>query len=480
MLDRPLYFFHIPKTGGTSLIKLLDSYFAPEDIFPPQLWPELLAFPNVVNRLKTAKLIRGHLDNGIYDFLPTRPYTITLFREPVAHTISHYRHIVQHSDHEYHSLCHSLSLESALAHDLIITHFTNFQRSSIYLYYNVAKAGFELLETEKNPPIHKLNEFDLVGITERLPQFVLLLCMRLGWQPPQTIPHENQDPDPGFKQAQSSEVIAQIRDLTQKDARLYELARTRFEREYAEMLAQLGFAQHEKPDYAHVREAILTQEIQAQVAVPPPAAPLWLAPQPLRYQPVNERSVEIPWALANLPQRGAILDIGSCEATYLSALAQHGRIVHALDARDCRDDIPEAVVFHAQNLFGNSLLPLSYDAILCLSTLEHLGLPHYGSDMIVGGDALALAEMARLLKPAGTLLVTVPAGISKTTLWYRQYSAPDLAHLFAHWHTEISYFGYQSGAYVPITATHLDEYDYDEERGAGAVACIIARSKGSS
>ena len=37
-----LYFLHIPKTAGTSLIRILDNHFDHNSILPQQKWDDLL------------------------------------------------------------------------------------------------------------------------------------------------------------------------------------------------------------------------------------------------------------------------------------------------------------------------------------------------------------------------------------------------------------------------------------------------------
>lgn len=54
--DAPRYYFaHVPKTGGTSFIPLLDSGFHADDICPAQLWSQ---WPQVTGQ--RFRLIRGH------------------------------------------------------------------------------------------------------------------------------------------------------------------------------------------------------------------------------------------------------------------------------------------------------------------------------------------------------------------------------------------------------------------------------------
>jgi len=192
----------------------------------------------------------------------------------------------------------------------------------------------------------------------------------------------------------------------------------------------------------------------------------------------TERVIEIPWCLAQLPQSGRILDVGSCEAVYLGVIQQVDRELHCLDPRDCRSGIPPGAVFHHQSLIGNTLRRGFYDAVLVISVLEHIGLPCYEQEPFPRGDALALAEVWDLLKPGAPAIVTVPAGQSKLVSWYRQYSPADLHRLFADWRHEIHYWGFDGAIYKPIPEEAVEDHDYrdrhDAGAGAGAMAAVMA------
>src|SRR5215213_1358084 len=119
----------------------------------------------------------------------------------------------------------------------------------------------------------------------------------------------------------------------------------------------------------------------------------------------TERAIEIPWCLQQLPQSGRILDVGSCEAAYLRVIQQTDRELHCLDPRDCSGEIPGGAVFHHQSLIGHTLPRRSFDAVLVISVIEHIGLPCYGQEPFPRGDARALAEIRELLKPGAPAIL---------------------------------------------------------------------------
>jgi SAM-dependent methyltransferase len=180
-----------------------------------------------------------------------------------------------------------------------------------------------------------------------------------------------------------------------------------------------------------------------------------------------------------LPQSGLVLDVGSCDATYLSAIQGPDRHLECLDPRDCAHAIPPGANFHRASLFGNPLPRARYDAVLMISVMEHLGLPTYGQSAMPHGDRRALAECWSLLRPRGILVATFPAGWPKVTSWYRQYSPARIERLFAGWDYDVRYWGISSDQYVEIAADDVLDHDYrdrlDGSGGAGAVAGVIAR-----
>ena len=121
---------------------------------------------------------------------------------------------------------------------------------------------------------------------------------------------------------------------------------------------------------------------------------------------INERVVETPFVLANLPKSGKVLDVGACESPISLMLASSGYKVWANDTRPYHFSHP-----NLKNKVGSvtDLTEKNYfDVIICLSVLEHLGLNAYGNPERQDMDRLAIDKMWQLLKPGGKLLLTTP------------------------------------------------------------------------
>ena len=52
----------------------------------------------------------------------------------------------------------------------------------------------------------------------------------------------------------------------------------------------------------------------------------------------------------------------------------------------------------------------SLESLSCMHTIEHIGLGRYGDPLDPAGDCKALAELQRVLAPAGNLMIVVPVG----------------------------------------------------------------------
>jgi glycosyltransferase involved in cell wall biosynthesis/SAM-dependent methyltransferase len=140
----------------------------------------------------------------------------------------------------------------------------------------------------------------------------------------------------------------------------------------------------------------------------------------------TERLIEIPWMLSRWRGERRVLDVGYAFASlaWLSGLLDldipmlHGVDMAALAVPGMHRT--RADVRH---------LPYagdSFDLIYCISTLEHIGRDNtkYGlapEPADPDADLTTLLEMARVLRPFGRLLVSVPLGRREDHGWFLQY-----------------------------------------------------------
>jgi SAM-dependent methyltransferase len=132
----------------------------------------------------------------------------------------------------------------------------------------------------------------------------------------------------------------------------------------------------------------------------------------------DERAVEIPWCLARYDGERRVLDVGYAfaEPSYLAGLVALG--AEKLVGVDLASADLDSVVADVRTLpFEDG----SFDLVLCLSTLEHVGRDNavYSVDAAreAQGDEAALRELRRVLAGDGRLLVTVPTGVAEDQGW---------------------------------------------------------------
>lgn len=147
---------------------------------------------------------------------------------------------------------------------------------------------------------------------------------------------------------------------------------------------------------------------------------------------IDERCVEYPWLLAHLPTTAeCILDAGSIlnHDFILNHPFWDSKKLHILTL------VPEGNCFWQKgvsylydDLRDTPLRNDYYDAIICLSTLEHLGCDNTiytqnetYKDHNLEDFVLAIKELRRVLKPGGSLLLSVPFGVYRHFGLFQQF-----------------------------------------------------------
>lgn len=170
---------------------------------------------------------------------------------------------------------------------------------------------------------------------------------------------------------------------------------------------------------------------------------------------INERIVEYPKVFQWIRPNGIVLDIGCSSSRLPIQLASLGYEVHAIDTRPYAFTHPN-LQFYQKDLFKWSP-PISFDIVLLISTLEHLGLGGYGDLVLPEADKQAVDKIRQWLKERGQLIVTVPFGKPQITRKHRIYDSKRLKDVFSEfkWKNE-RYFRRTQSSWVESTKEEVE------------------------
>jgi SAM-dependent methyltransferase len=192
---------------------------------------------------------------------------------------------------------------------------------------------------------------------------------------------------------------------------------------------------------------------------------------------VDERCIEYPWLLAHLPADAqCFLDAGSVlnhdfilnhpifdnKKLHILTLAPEGNCFWQKGVSYLYDDLRD---IPTQNDY--------YDAIICLSTLEHLGCDNtlYIQDETYRENrpddfVLAMKELCRVLKPGGSLFLSVPFGAYRHLGMFQQFDRELLSRAVAAFGSASAvtetFYQYTANGWQLATAADCAECEYVE------------------
>ena len=192
------------------------------------------------------------------------------------------------------------------------------------------------------------------------------------------------------------------------------------------------------PGYAEfkvltIRRALRAPALQARISA---AASL-----PVGYgRGIDERVVELPWVAGHLrAEHRLVLDAGSSLNHHWltdTRLHRDRQLIAYTLAPESAPRLPDMGYVYG-DLRALAFGGAAFDAVVCVSTLEHVGMDNtrfYSTDPAHArpdpdGFLQVMTEFARVLRPGGMLLLTVPIGRRESRGWLQQFDVPMLRSL---------------------------------------------------
>jgi hypothetical protein len=199
----------------------------------------------------------------------------------------------------------------------------------------------------------------------------------------------------------------------------------------------------------------------------------------------SERIVEVPWVLGKYQGEPRVLEIGYAfaEEHYLLGLIELDiPFLVGIDAAESPIP-PERFSFHRirGDILDSCIRPGSFDLILCVSTIEHIGRDNarYGLSSgggVVSPDHSAMRAMAEWLSPSGRILLTVPFGKFEDVGWLINYDLDHLSDLIKTSEldlAELLFFGWMPGGWREVEPDELKDRGYKSVGASDAAGVAL-------
>jgi hypothetical protein len=244
MHDETAIFIHIPKTGGTTLHRIIDRQYPPER----RHWITrhdvgLEAFKRLPPACRAnMRLVRGHIPFGVHAYIPGPATYFTILRQPIERVISYYYFVQREPEHYLYDYANTpgMTIQRYLE-DRVSLQTDNFQTrliSGIWTDVGYGECDEATLALAKE---NLEKHFAVVGLTKRFDESLMLLKRTFGWGNVFYRWHNVTQGRPR-RDTLPAETLAVLRAHNQLDLDLYAFAEVLLERQVHECGASFAWA----------------------------------------------------------------------------------------------------------------------------------------------------------------------------------------------------------------------------------------------
>lgn len=179
-----LLFLHIQKTAGSTLHNIMGRQYPKETIFNIyNTIDDLGKFEKLsAGQKKNIRLVKGHFPFGLHEQLEGSSEYITILRDPVERTISHFYHAAEDKTHfRYEEIRkNNYSLMDVLEKGIM----PNLDNNMVRMLSGENRVPFgSCTEAMLDKAMYNLeNHFSIIGLQTRFDEFVLESAARFVWE----------------------------------------------------------------------------------------------------------------------------------------------------------------------------------------------------------------------------------------------------------------------------------------------------------
>lgn len=256
---KKVFFLHIPKTAGTSLIDLISSHYDSSrcaiHFENNDEWVKL----KPLNTLADKEFLSGHVRFPM--FMKRRPdadyFNVTILRKPIEQTISHISWIRQLSEsgnegmlaqhpsfiQDMSKKLKSLNLSDAPVIKDYVERMPSIEKEFFdncqTRYFLQLSNGQSITEKDIDVALGNLEKIDLLGLNEYYFATLLILCYQMNWSPPERLNKLNVSTSKFGLESNNETIRESLEELIRFDNIIYEAARQRFFADFYKMIEVL-------------------------------------------------------------------------------------------------------------------------------------------------------------------------------------------------------------------------------------------------